>query len=166
MTLERQWPGLLRKCKIMTDSPSYSFFGVFFPHALLFCHLSPSLCGAGFSLALGSSQALQQNVKSWCNHPLICLWMHFDRVLSYVVIWLRPFAIFVLPSNLAMTKRPFPYPFVLICCVIVLHCATVWACPNAHVFGHVLVSTSQVWTCECSWWCLCGSSQSHSRGND
>ena len=66
--LERQWLGLPRKSKYVTNSPSYPFVYAFLP-SMVSCVVI-FLC---LFAMLVSTRCLQQNVKSWLNHPLIPL---------------------------------------------------------------------------------------------
>ena len=98
--------------------------------------------------------------------PYLFVWIHFYHVLSYVVVFLCPFTMFILPYPMETARPPSPCLFILMCFVVVLHCAIIWEFLGAHVFGCAVISPFLGVNCECDWWLQCGRAQQISRGND
>ena len=67
------------------------------------------------------------------------VWVHFDHVLSYVVILINLFTMFILPSPVVMARTQSPCPFLLMYFVVFIHCSIVWEFLGTYVFGHVLI---------------------------
>lgn len=65
--------------------------------------------------------------------------MHFEWVISYVVVFLHMFTMFLFSSHMEIDRPLSPCLFILICFFVVLNCATIWESLGAHVFWRVLI---------------------------
>ena len=159
--LERQWLGLPRKSKYVTNSPHYPFVYAFLP-SMVYCVVI-FLCRFAMFVFLW---CLQQNVKSWLNHPLIplfgCILIGFSLMFSFSSIHLWCFFSLLLRQWLGPHPLVHSYWCVFILCSIVLP----FGSAKEHMcFGMFSFRLAQVWTCKCGRWCLSDSPQWRSRGS-